>query len=178
MARNVELKAKVASLDAVRDAVSEMAVTEAFEVDQEDTFFRLPQGRLKLRDQGDGSAELIYYERPDEPGAKLSSYERAACADAPAMRRVLEQALGRRSVVRKHREVFIVDDTRVHLDSVEGLGPFIELEAVLADGEPVASGRARATELLARLGIPASALVECAYVDLLERAQEHGVYEQ
>jgi len=86
------------------------------------------------------------------------------------MEAVLARALGVRGVVDKRRELFMIGRTRVHLDEVHGLGHFLELEVVLGDAEPAAGGEREAHELLAKLGVPAAALVAPAYIDLLARS--------
>ena len=123
---------------------------------------------MKLRQSSDGSGELIFYERSDQAGPKESSYSRCACPEPKAVSAVLGQALGVRGVVEKRREVFIIGRTRIHLDDVRGLGSFLEIEVVLDDGEAAAAGEQVARELLAAFGVPASALVARAYIDLLE----------
>lgn len=84
------------------------------------------------------------------------------------MREALSQAWGVVGRVCKRRLLYLVGRSRVHLDDVEGLGSFVEIEVVLADGEPAQAGHAEANALMARLGIDASQLVDAAYVDLLE----------
>ena len=69
----------------------------------------------------------------------------------------------------KHRTLYLIGKTRVHLDRVEGLGDFMELEVVLADNESTESGVKVANELLRKLGIPPDHLIEGAYVDLLDK---------
>ena len=167
MARNVEIKARVPDLASVRARlVSRGAPAERLE--QTDTFFLVPRGRLKLREFGAGrSAELIVYERPDAQGPKVSSYSRVVCPDADAMRRALSSALDVVGRVEKRREVFLLGRTRVHLDEVVGLGAFVELEVVLADAEATDNGEREARELMSWLGIAPDALVAGAYVDLL-----------
>ena len=93
-----------------------------------------------------------------------------ATAEPAALRALLAQAHGTVGRVRKARTLFLVGRTRVHLDTVDGLGTFMELEVVLADGEPEADGLAEAQALMARLGIGAEALCEGAYLDLLAAA--------
>jgi adenylate cyclase class IV len=171
MARNVEIKARVADLDALRARVAHRAVEPPALLEQTDTFFVVPSGRLKLRQLGDGAGELIFYERPDRPGPKASSYTRVACPDAAALGVVLGQALGVRGVVDKRREVFRLGRARIHLDDVRGLGSFLEIEVVLADGEAVEDGEREAEALLADLHVPAAALLGPAYIDLLDRAR-------
>ena len=123
---------------------------------------------MKLRQFSGGSGELIFYERSDQAGPKESSYSRCACPEPKAVSAVLGQALGVRGVVEKRREVFMIGRTRIHLDEVRGLGSFLEIEVVLDDGEAAAGGEHVARELLAAFGVPESALIARAYIDLLE----------
>ncbi len=167
MERNVEIKARVADLASVRARARELAGSGEV-LAQEDTFLPCPSGRLKVRRFADGSGELIFYRRPDTTGPAESRYVVAPTTDADALVEALSSAYGTRGVVRKRREVRLVGRTRVHLDRVEGLGEFVELEVVLAAGEPPARGVAEAESLMDRLGIRREALVEGAYIDLLE----------
>jgi predicted adenylyl cyclase CyaB len=169
VARNVEIKARVADPAALRARVAARATAPPVALAQTDTFFDVPRGRLKLRDFGDGSGELIAYERPDVPGPKASAYERVGCADPAALASVLGRALGVRGRVVKRREVFVLGRTRIHLDDVAGLGSFLEIEVVLADGEPLEQGEREARALLAALDVPAASLLAPAYIDLLEQ---------
>lgn len=166
-ARNVEIKARVADLAALRARVAARATTPPTTLVQVDTFFPVPRGRLKLRRFEDGAGELIFYERADTDGPRTSTYTIVPCADAPALERVLAAALGVRGVVAKRRELFLIDRTRVHLDDVEGLGQFLELEVVLAEDETPAEGERVARRLLEALQVPGDALVAPAYIDLL-----------
>jgi adenylate cyclase class IV len=170
-ARNVEIKARVSDPAALRARAAALAAAaRGVEGNQRDTFFLVARGRLKLRRFEDGTGELIFYERADTTGPKTSAYSIAPCPDAAALEAVLARALGVRGVVAKRRELFMVGRTRVHLDEVHGLGHFLELEVVLRDGEPAADGEREAHDLLAKLGVPAAALVAPAYIDLLEGA--------
>ena len=172
MARNVEIKARVHNMDRTRHLVAEAAERDPEELEQIDTFFQVDSGRLKLREFGDGTAELIYYNRPNQPGPKESSYERTPISHAPSMRDLLARELGVVGCVRKKRLVFWAGRTRVHLDEVEQLGNFLELEVVLNDEEPFDNGVREAEELMGLLGVDESALIPDAYIDLLRR-DEH-----
>ncbi|WKB51338.1 class IV adenylate cyclase [Eleftheria terrae] len=167
MARNVEIKARVADLAALEQRVRPLADQGPVQLQQDDTFFRNEAGRLKLREFADGQGELIFYRRADQAGPKCSHYEITRSAEPARLREVLAQALGVTGRVRKRRTLYLIGRTRVHLDEVEGLGSFLELEVVLADGEAEADGEACARDLLAALGIPPAALLAGAYVDLL-----------
>jgi predicted adenylyl cyclase CyaB len=161
----------VPSLRDVRDRAAALAADPPQRVVQRDTFFAVPHGRLKVREM-DGRAELIAYDRPNHRGLRTSSYSRVPCADPAALVEALARVLPRRGVVVKRREVFLAGRTRIHLDEVEGLGAFVELEVVLADGEPDAAGETEARELMTRLGIDPDALVAEAYIDLIDPAPE------
>lgn len=134
---------------------------------QDDTFFHCAAGRLKLRAFSADAGELIFYRRDDRAGPKESFYLRSPTSAPDTLRQCLALAHGEAGRVRKQRMLFRVGRTRVHLDRVDGLGDFLELEVVLADGEPAEAGVREAHTLMARLGIEASQLVEGAYVDLL-----------
>jgi predicted adenylyl cyclase CyaB len=166
MPRNIEIKARVADLAAVESRARALAAEAALDVEQDDTFFACANGRLKLRAFGDGHGELIHYVRADDAGPKESDYVMTSTAAPDALRDILERALGIRGRVRKARRVYLVDRTRIHLDRVEGLGSFVELEVVLREGESAAAGERVAQDLMARLGISQAALVRGAYLDL------------
>ena len=170
-ARNVEIKARVRDPGALRARVAALATEPSVSIGQHDTFFITVQGRLKLRRFDDGTGRLIFYERDDIIGPKTSTYSMATCPDARAFEAVLTRAFGVRGVVETRRELFMIGRTRVHLDEVRGLGHFLELEVVLADGEPASDGEREAHDLLTKLSVPASALVAPAYIDLLEAAR-------
>ena len=165
---NVEIKARVGDVDSLRQRIRALAGGDARVLRQEDSFFQVPSGRLKLRVIDGTQGELIYYDREDEPGPTPSTYLISSVADAEALKEVLSAALGVRGVVRKKRELFMVGRTRVHLDDVEGLGSFMELEVVLASGESAERGHAEAQELLEALLIQPGDLADRAYIDLVE----------
>jgi predicted adenylyl cyclase CyaB len=165
--RNVEIKARADNLGRVRQTLQELGAVAAGELTQADTFFNVPGRRLKLRECGDGTGELISYVREDHRGPKVSSYVVAEVLSPDALRDVLTHALGVRGVVRKRRTLFLLGPTRIHLDHVEGLGTFVEFEVVLFEHQLDAEGHRVALDLLQKLSIPESDLVDRAYVDLL-----------
>jgi adenylate cyclase class IV len=172
MARNVEIKARITSARLLEPQVRALADQGPFDIAQDDSFFAATQGRLKLREFADGHGELIAYDRVDATGPKVSSYQIAQTGDPTALRAVLQQALGITGRVRKQRRLYLSGRTRLHLDCVEGLGDFLELEVVLAEGEPVEAGEREAAALLAALGIDPAQHLAVAYVDLLAERQE------
>lgn len=170
MARNTEIKAHVAEgLPTLEARVQAIADHGPFPLQQDDTFFHCRQGRLKLREFEDGSAELIAYERADTAGPKTSHFIRTPVPEPAALREALSRSNGLRGRVRKERTLYLVGQTRVHLDRVEGLGEYMELEVVLRDEQSEDEGLAIARELMHRLQIPAGALIAGAYIDLIER---------
>jgi predicted adenylyl cyclase CyaB len=168
VSRNIEIKARADDLDAVRTRAVAIASGAPQLINQHDTFFIVDRGRLKVRAFADGSGELIAYERANERGPKQSTYTRAECRDAAALCEALARVLPVRGVVAKRREVFLAGRTRIHLDRVEGLGSFVELEVVLADDELPEAGLREAHALLESLAIAEGNLVPDAYIDLLE----------
>ncbi|HTU26137.1 MAG TPA: class IV adenylate cyclase [Pirellulales bacterium] len=173
MPANVEIKARVTDLGAIRSRAVALATAAPEELEQEDIFFALPPGagsagdRLKLRSLSADRGELILYQRANVPGPKRSNYQLAPTSDPAALAAILSAVLPRRATVRKRRTVYHVGQTRVHLDQVVGLGDFVELEVVLRDGQTTDEGAAIARELMHRLGIDAAELIDRAYVDLL-----------
>jgi adenylate cyclase class 2 len=163
---NLEIKARCASLAAMaRTAAAAGAVMQA-SFEQVDTYFKVAQGRLKLRRQQGAGDALIFYRRPDDKSAKVSRYEVVPVCNAPQLEFMLQQALGIKAVVRKRRQLWRLDNIRIHLDEVEGLGSFIEFEVEVGPGRDVAGCRAQADALLHRLGISAADLIAGSYSDL------------
>ncbi|PTN38238.1 class IV adenylate cyclase [Desulfonatronum sp. SC1] len=167
MARNVEIKARSRDVVSQGRIAARLAEGPSVLIEQEDTFFHVPRGRLKLREFGDGMGELIEYDRPDSLGPKQSTYIRSPTSEPHSLKAALAAALGVRAVVKKRRTLFFAEQARIHLDDVAGLGRFIELEVVLRPEQTEAEGRTIADRLMSELGIEASDLVAGAYVDLL-----------
>jgi len=170
LARNIEIKAHATSF-AQQLATGEKISDQALEtLLQEDTFFNVPSGRLKLREFPDSPAMLIFYNRIDTQGPKLSDYHITETDDGKGLKSVLEKAYGVRAVVKKERSLYMSGRTRLHFDQVENLGDFIELEVVLSDDDSLEAGEAEAQDLMSKLNIQASDLIDVAYVDLLEQS--------
>jgi adenylate cyclase class IV len=167
MARNIEIKARIDSVDALLPRARAVAGGEPVLIEQDDRFFAAPHGRLKLRHVADGSAELIHYHRPDTGEAKASDYVRVPVPDPDALAEALTRACGLLGRVRKRRWLLLAGATRIHLDRVEGLGDFMELEVVLREGQSDAEGVAIAEALMAELGLVGAPRLAGAYLDLL-----------
>lgn len=167
MARNIEVKARIDGVPALLPRARALADGDAVTIDQDDTFFSVPHGRLKLRQFADGSAELIHYHRADSADAKASDYVRVSVPDAAALREALTRACGQQGRVRKCRLLLMTGRTRIHLDRVEGLGDFMELEVVLREGEPESAGVVEAEALMQALGLAHAPRLAGSYWDLL-----------
>lgn len=170
MATNIEIKARIEDMEALRARAARLSDTPVETLFQDDTFFVVPKGRLKLRVLAPDRGELIYYERADSLGPKPSDYFITTTADPQTLRTVLAAALGIRGTVRKRRWLYIAGHTRIHLDQVDGLGAFMELEVVLDSGQTAADGTATALQLMQDLKIDERHLVKGAYIDLLTGA--------
>lgn len=163
-AENVEYKTRLASFDAVEARLRRLGATFAGTLGQRDTYFAVPSGRLKLREQGDG-AELIAYQREEDAPSMHSRYTLTAVTDPPAAIAALTDKHSVRGVVVKARRLWHFENARVHLDTVDGLGTFLEIEVVAP--ETVDAGRATLTRLQGALDLDAAAAIRRSYIDLL-----------
>ncbi len=172
--RNLEAKFRLSDLDAARAAALALGYTPDADFNQRDTFFVVARGKLKLREQPP-AAWLIQYERDRASGLMLSRYEIVPVADPARTREMLTRALGVLAEVRKHRTLLARCNVRLHLDRVETLGSFGEIEAILGERseegaiDGAGSARARVDQLLAGLGVGAGELIEASYFELMMR---------
>jgi len=173
--RNIELKARCPDLAAARSMAKNIGATPPGAERQRDTYFRTPQGRLKLRcRQPDGAAacaELIWYRRSNEPNARGSDYLLTLVEDADQLRAMLAAALSVRAEVVKHRTIYLHDNVRIHLDEVLDLGTFIEFEAIVNMDCDDAAARAKLDRLIPVFGIEPKQVIGESYVDLLANAE-------
>jgi predicted adenylyl cyclase CyaB len=167
MPRNVEIKARLTDGEAQRARAAQLSDAPPQMIVQEDVFFNVPQGRLKLRFVSPTQGQLIFYQRRDDSGPTTSTYELFDTDQPQRLQAVLAAAYGIRNIVRKTRQLYWVGRTRIHIDEVESLGHFLELEVVLTDTEAPAAGVREARELMQQLGVADAQLVSEAYVDLL-----------
>jgi predicted adenylyl cyclase CyaB len=174
MPRNVEIKARIRDLAQLRTRAQSIADSGPFDIQQDDTFFVCHNGRLKLRICSEARGELIFYKRNDSPDPKESQYVITPTSTPYELREMLVLALGECGRVRKKRTLFLAGKTRIHLDEVEGLGRFMELEVVLSDDETVAHGIKTAHQIMRQLGVSHQDLVDRSYVDLLKKMRGEG----
>lgn len=165
---NIEIKARCGDLDAARRISRELA-TRYVGVDRQiDTYFVTRSGRLKLRESSLSGGQLIPYLRPDQAGPKRSDYQVIPVPLPAQLKALLSELLGVHRVVEKQREIFLVDNVRIHLDRVHGLGDFLELEAVFdASAAAEAEERAKVDRLMQALGVAAGDLLETSYEGLV-----------
>jgi len=134
---------------------------------QRDTFFATPNGKLKLREQG-GESWLIHYSRGEQRELQLSNYTIVPVSDPGPMRTMLADALGLLAEVRKHRTLMMRRNVRLHLDRIEGLGDFGEIEVVLADHCAPEAFRDEVARILADLGVALGDLIKHSYFELMK----------
>ena len=170
--RNIEVKARVAAPDRLRETVAELAHHRLPDQEQRDTYFFCERGRLKLREihgagiSGGFAAQLIWYERANRQAARQSDYQLVPIANADGLKLALQRAWGIRGVVEKHREIYLVHNVRIHLDHVASLGNFMELEAVIGPDADERLSHARLEGLLERLSIDPTQHEPLSYADL------------
>ena len=168
MARNIAIKARTDRFDELFERAEELTADTPLSFRQHEFFYDVPAGRLKLCQFDCGTpAELIFYRHDERDAPKSLYYSRSPVTNPDAMHVLLAQALTTRGIVSKERHVFNTGRTRIHLDRVDGMGDFVELEVLLADDDDEMVGEAEAHALLKKLGVAQSDVVPVAYVDLL-----------
>ncbi|HEX2414060.1 MAG TPA: cytidine deaminase [Thermoleophilaceae bacterium] len=170
--RNIELKARDADPGRTLRLALALGADDRGEILQRDIYFTRARGRLKLREQEPGESELIQYRRADATEARASSYRRVAAAGPEGLKEALHEAYGTLVVVEKRRRLLIWEDVRIHLDDVEGLGSFVELEAVAPPESDLASEHDKVARLRDELRIEDARLVATSYSDLLLESED------
>ena len=129
--KNLELKVKCGCLDSVRRQIVDLNAEFRVTVEQNDTYFNVPKGRLKLREINGSEAYLVYYERLNSAESRYSTYQMWDISSPARFMEILTTVLGVKVIVEKQRELWVFGDTRIHLDRVMNLGEFVELETVI-----------------------------------------------
>ncbi len=169
MPANIEIKAYARDFEALQAIAERLSDTPCQVIPQLDTFFNCPAGRLKLRELAPDRGQLVFYQRQNVSGPKHSEYRILETREPYILKEILTQAYGVRGVVSKVRYLYMVGQTRIHLDDVQDLGKFLELEVVLQLGQTDSEGQAVAEKLIEQLGIQPGDLIEGAYMDMLEK---------
>lgn len=169
MPKNLELKARIRHSSRVEALASGLTSQKPLLLLQEDTYFAVRKGRLKLRSINGRSYELIHYERANRQGKRYSTYSVHPIKDPAKVKQLFKKLYGIKLVVRKKRKVFFHKNARIHIDQVKGLGSFIEFEVI------VDRGSVRAERLMTKLkeyfNIRKDDCIGGSYVDLLIRKQ-------
>ena len=167
MPRNTEIKAVLLDVAAAHATAARLSGMAPQLLLQEDIFFPCSGARLKLRILAPDHGELIRYERADKAGARSSVYQIASTSDPGILLEILAATLGTSGIVKKRRHLYLIGQTRVHIDEVEGLGDFLEFEAVMRPDQSDEEGNRIVAELLSQFGIDRQQIVAEAYVNLL-----------
>ncbi|XP_033639558.1 uncharacterized protein LOC117300016 [Asterias rubens] len=178
MPSNIEIKAHLRSPEYVRKKALELSGSDKVEIlHQCDTFFHCPNGRLKLREFKEDPtklSQLVFYDRPDTTGPKLSKFSKTESHHPDQLKITLTQALGVQGIVKKTRTLIMIGQTRVHIDEVDELGSFMELEVVMKQDQSIEEGTKIADNLMEELGIQPSDLISGAYMDLILQRNVDG----
>jgi len=167
---NIELKAWLASIDTARVVAESLADHRMEDQHQIDTYFCCESGRLKLRQIVGVRAELIAYQRPNQVEAKASRYYVLPIESPERFIDGLTMTLGIRCRVEKHREIYLHRNVRIHLDVVEGLGDFVEFEAVLGDEFDETESTRLVNDLREQFELQDGDLVDRSYENLIAGA--------
>lgn len=167
MPKNIEIKARTERIAELRNILLENGANCVGTDAQVDTYFRVNEGRLKLR-EGTIENNLIHYQRENEAAAKLSDILLHRPVDSQSLKSVLTKALGVSITVAKKREIYFIDNVKFHLDKVEGLGNFVEIEAIDTNGDFSKEQLKEQCDYYQQLlGIKAKDLEAFSYSDLL-----------
>ena len=167
MARNVEIKAFIENKDILLKKVNNISTKWPELLIQKDTFFNFPFGKLKLREINKTQFEIILYFRNSLFWPKKSKYYRFKINNLCRTKKILGFFLWIKWIVKKQRKLFYTNQTRIHIDNVESLGDFIELEVEMKDNESIQSGVDIANNLIDYFWIKSKSLIEKSYLDIL-----------
>jgi adenylate cyclase, class 2 len=173
--KNIEIKLECRDPGLARNICRTYGAAFAGTLNQTDTYYRLPQGRLKKRETPGERVEYVHYERADQARPRPSRFTLYSAAEA--RRRFGKAPMPVWVVVRKVREVFIVANIRIHLDEVPGLGHFVEFEAEVSTAHDAAQCHESIATLREVLGPALGEPVALSYADLAAQAAEGGEVE-
>ncbi|NOY05866.1 MAG: class IV adenylate cyclase [Chlorobi bacterium] len=175
MRRNIECKIPCSDTGGVERRARDLEAAFQWRRRQRDTYFNVPSGRLKLREVEGKWGEIIFYHRADTSGARESLYRITPEPDPEGMRALLSSALGVKVTVSKTRTLYLLGSTRIHIDEVEGLGSFVEIEDVVSGDEDEEISSRRVEELAAHLGLDFARAVPVSYADLLLDTRNNSI---
>jgi len=169
---NIEIKARCKNPDSIRVILRAHKAVFKGTDHQIDTYFKVPHGRLKLR-EGNIENNLIYYEREEKSaagGLKESRYIVYSFDPQSSLKELLIKALDALVVVEKERDIYFIDNVKFHIDTVRDLGTFVEIEATDKDGT-ISKEKllAQCAFFLELFKISQNDLIPASYSDLLLR---------
>jgi len=167
---NFEFKARLRNEKHIRAVLKQQRARFVGADHQVDTYFYVPHGRLKVR-EGDIENALIFYERPNDQGARAAKVQMLELRPENPVKSILSDALGVLAVVDKRREIYFVDNVKIHLDRVRALGEFVEVEAI-SRGSSLDQVRAQAHEFQCLFHIAPQDLIGESYSDLILKKRE------
>lgn len=168
--QNIEIKTPIASIEQIEQQLATIGAEQIWTRRQTDTFFEVTRGWLKLREADGSSPELISYRRPtDSAGPRPSTYDIAPIDDAEMWKRLLGRVLDATCVVSKIRALWIWRHTRIHLDIVDSLGTFLELETVSRDIS-LQEARHEADHMIEQLNLDPARFIAVPYREMLRDA--------
>ncbi len=169
--RNIELKAELRDLALARSICSAIGATHIIDLEQTDIYFRLPSGRLKRRESPGEPTEYIFYDRQDRAAPRMSNF--TIYSEAAAQERFGATPLPELVTVKKKRQVYMIGNVRIHLDQVQGLGKFIEFEALVSQSQSVQKCHAAIQKLREQLSPVLGEQIATSYSDLVLNLQAH-----
>lgn len=149
-------------------------VSEIWTRKQRDTYYRIPKGRLKLREEIGSVAQLIFYQRNNSVHARMSDYYIYQTNESEILNSLMNKALGTRVIISKTRKLLMYRNVRIHLDRVDGLGAFLELESVLDKHHNEQTAKDNLRDLQKCLSDFSLIPIEKSYADLLEQKRRDG----
>ena len=171
MPRNLEVKAKIASIQDCITLAEVLHAKHAGILRQTDTYFTVSRGRLKLREIHGIHSELIFYEREETSAHRMSHFEQFPVSDPDRLKILLTSACGIKGIVEKERTLFLYNETiRIHLDNVRNLGPFLEFEIPVSD---FTDAEEQMEMLVRHFHIRSDDYVVTSYIDLIEESAKN-----
>ncbi len=166
---NIEIKARTQNPDHIKSILENLGADYQGIDHQIDTYFVVPDGRLKLR-QGNIENSLIFYQRPNQAGPKASNFllYHPEQENSDKLKKLLTTALGQKVIVDKHRAIYFFENVKFHVDQVVGLGDFMEIEVMdTMEMGDIAILEKQCKKYMGLFGIEESDLINGSYSDLL-----------
>jgi len=166
---NIELKARCVNISNVRNILISLNAFFKGEDHQTDTYFNIQNGRLKIRE---GTIEncLVYYERPNYLKPMKCCYDiikfEPNDKTLESIKKILISSLGIKVIIEKKREIYFIGNVKFHLDSVNNLGNFLEIEAIGSEFDNEESLSGQCNEYILQLGIKEEDMIGLSYSDM------------